>query len=89
MLDDPKPLPAGAGNKRPTEPIRRVYVVANPNEETAGATPCRSTILPPSSHPFLSINTYKLSRPGVHLTTEYTRSEEYSFNRLRPGQRPR
>ena len=37
MLDDPKPLPAGPGRKR-TKPIRRVYVIANPNEETAGTS---------------------------------------------------
>lgn len=46
MLDDPKPLPVGAGRKRPTKPIRRVYVVANPNEETAG-TPTPPFYPPP------------------------------------------
>ena len=38
MLDDPKPLPSVAGRKRPPKQTRRVYVVANPNEETAGAS---------------------------------------------------
>jgi len=38
MLDDSKPLPASTSRKRPAKPIRRVYVVANPNEETAGAS---------------------------------------------------
>ena len=38
MLDDPKPPFASAGRKRPAKPIRRVYVVANPNEETAGTS---------------------------------------------------
>ena len=44
MLDDPKSLPAGGSRKRVYKPIRRVYVVANPNEETAG----------PSTPPFYS-----------------------------------
>jgi len=38
MLDEPKPLPTGPGRKRPTKPIRRVYVIANPNEETVGGS---------------------------------------------------
>ena len=38
MLEDSKPLPPGAGRKRPNKPIRRVYVIANPNEETSGAS---------------------------------------------------
>ena len=39
MLDDPKPLPSVAGRKRlPKQTPRRVYVVVNPNDETAGAS---------------------------------------------------
>lgn len=38
MLDDPKPSPTSTGRKRPFKPIRRVYVVVNPNEETAGTS---------------------------------------------------
>jgi len=34
MLDDPKPSPGGTSRKRIHKQIRRVYVVANPNEET-------------------------------------------------------
>ena len=37
MMDDSKSLPAGAGRKRFAKPSRRVYVIANPNEESAAA----------------------------------------------------
>lgn len=44
MLDDPKPLPAGPGRKRPA---RRFFVVANPNEETVDKSTPTFNPLPP------------------------------------------
>jgi len=38
MLDDQRPLPSALGRKRLPKQPRRVYVVVNPNEETARAS---------------------------------------------------
>ena len=48
MLDDPKPLPTGAGRKRNP---RRFFVVANPNEETVDPStpPLHPLPRPPNS----------------------------------------
>ena len=45
MLDDPKPLSAGAGRKRPQP--RRVLVITNPNDEAADSSTRSFLPLPP------------------------------------------
>ena len=60
MLDDPKPLPVGPSRKRLPKPMRRVYVVANPNEEGAGA----STPQPYTPPPLLNTPSQYQDRPA-------------------------
>jgi hypothetical protein len=62
MLDDPKPLSAGAGRKRPP---RRFFVVANPNEETVDRI--HPALLPsPSPSLALPVNKQTSRRPVRH-----------------------